>query len=42
MNARRLKKMLFGVTLAGGTVFGFLPGCLEESILNLVTPLLIY
>lgn len=39
---KRLQRVLFCATLTGGMLFGFLPGCLEERILNLVTPLLIY
>jgi hypothetical protein len=38
---KRMKAALFTATLLAGTVFGILPGCLEEHILRLVTPYLL-
>lgn len=39
---KRMRRAAFYALLAGGTLCGLLPGCLEERILNLVTPLFIY
>jgi hypothetical protein len=33
---------MYTATLAGGVLMGILPGCVEESILNFVTPLFIF
>lgn len=38
---KRYKGKLFAATLMAGTVFGILPGCLEQNILRLVTPFLL-
>ena len=39
---KRMRRIVYGATLAGGVLFGILPGCIEEQILNLVTPLLLF
>ncbi|HRX85093.1 MAG TPA: hypothetical protein P5572_08750 [Phycisphaerae bacterium] len=39
---KRMRRMAFYAMVVGGTLCGFLPGCVEERILNLVTPLFIY
>jgi len=38
---RRYKGALFAAMTMTGTLFGILPGCLEDSILRLVTPFLL-